>query len=155
MKRRADWLVVAAVVLAIPTLAQLLGWLPELVGRLTGPAVMACIVAWVWATRGQGVAHDKHLVLAALMVSLVADIILKFSFVFGLAVFLIMQIIYIVLFVRRGGLSRYITWPMVGYGAIVGLVVPLIWPEVRPSMMLTIAVPCGRTAAAARWWVAA
>lgn len=115
--------------------------MPDVVGRMFGPAVLALLFTWVTVTRGSEMRGQKVLMLIALGFSFIADIILGFNFLYGLAVFLLMHIIYIVIGSRRGGWS----WRMLPFAALylvaVALVVSEVWPTVSADPLLRIAVP--------------
>lgn len=120
--------------------------LPRRLDIVCGPLVMACIIIWIWPyAMRQG--RFGRVVLAALVLSLCADIAIKFSFIAGLSVFLLAHIAYLVAFTSRGSLHRAVI-PALGYGVIalgIGVwIVPgaeaqgMLWPVVIYMCFVTL-----------------
>ncbi len=121
--KRFIWLLLALVLAVLKILSEV-GVLPPLVGSICGPLVMAAIIAWVLpSVKSHGV--FGYLILAALFVSMCADVAIGTSFIAGLALFLLAHILYIVAFVPkvswRAGLAAIIP-----YGVAAVLVAPVI-----------------------------
>lgn len=115
--------------------------LPEMVSRLFGPAVLALIFVWTSLTRNADRPGQKVLMLIGLAVSFLADIVINFNFLYGIGVFFLMQLVYIVIFSRRGGWSwRMLSFGML-YAVVFGVVMLQIWPTVSGNAALSVAVP--------------
>lgn len=121
--KRSIWLIIA-LVLAILKILSEIGVLPPLVGSICGPLVMLGIIAWMLpSVRRNGV--FGYLILAALIVSMAADVAIGTSFIAGLALFLLAHILYIAAFAPklswRAGLLA-----IVPYGVAAAVVAPVI-----------------------------
>lgn len=115
--------------------------LPGVAGRLFGPMVLALIFIWVVLTRKGDKPGQKALMLVALVLSFTADIVININFIYGIGVFLLMHLVYIVMFSRRGGWSwRMLTFAPL-YVVVAAVVMLQIWPTVSGNAMLAVAVP--------------
>ena len=122
------------------------GLVPGQLDIVCGPLVMVCIIGWIWpyarANRKFG-----HVVLVALVLSLCADIAIKFSFIAGLAVFLLAHIAYLVAFIPKASL-RHALPPALVYGTTaVGIgawILPgamaqgMLWPVIIYMCFVTL-----------------
>lgn len=141
MKRTGKVALGLAVACGVVTLLGVVNVLPDVVSRLFGPGVLALIFVWTLLTRTGDKPGQKPLMLAALVLSFVADIVININFIYGIGVFLLMQLIYIVMFSRRGGWSwRMISFALL-YAVVFGVVMLQIWPTVSGNAMLGVAVP--------------
>lgn len=141
MKRTGTVALGLAIFCGVVTLLSEANVLPDIVSRLFGPGVLALIFVWTMLTRMGDKPGQKPLMLVALALSFLADIVININFLYGIGVFLLMQLIYIVLFSRRGGWS----WRMLAFAAmyavVFGVVMLQIWPTVSGNAMLSVAVP--------------
>ena len=141
MKRVSNLILGLMVICGVVTLLSEANVLPDMVGSLFGPAVLALIFVWTALTREGDKPGQKPLMMVALALSFLADIVIGINFIYGIGVFLLMQLIYIVMFSRRGGWS----WRMLSFAAfyavIFGVVMLQIWPTVSANAGLSIAVP--------------
>ncbi len=141
MKRSGTIALGLAVFCGVVTLLGVANVLPDMVSRLFGPCVLVLIFVWTALTRSGDKPGQKPLMLAALALSFLADIVININFIYGIGVFLLMQLIYIVIFSRRGGWSWRMLAFAVLYGVVFGVVMLQIWPTVSGNAMLSIAVP--------------
>lgn len=141
MKRTGRVALGIAIACGMVTLLSEAHILPGIVSRLFGPCVLALIFVWTMLTRTGDKPGQKPLMLVALVLSFLADIVININFLYGIGVFLLMQLIYIVMFSRRGGWS----WRMLSFAAlyavVFGVVMLQIWPTVSGNAALSVAVP--------------
>jgi alkenylglycerophosphocholine hydrolase len=108
--------------------------------RVVKPLPVLCLAAWVAAA-----AHTPAawLVVAGLVVSAAADVLIEHSFLAGLATFLVAHVAYIAAFVARSSEPRpLLLLPFLAWGVVV---VARLWPGLGPmrvAVILYAAVIC-------------
>lgn len=139
-------LLISGIFFAVIAILSEVGLLPGRLDVVCGPLVMVCIIGWIWPyARANG--KFGHVVLVALVLSLCADIAIKFSFIAGLAIFLLAHIAYLVAFVPKASL-RHALLPALVYGtAAVGIgawILPgamaqgMLWPVIVYMCFVTL-----------------
>lgn len=97
------------------------------------PLPLLCLAAWVAAGART---PSAWLVVAGLVVSLVADVLIESSFLAGLGTFLLAHVAYIAAFVARTGEPLLLLLlPFLAWGA---LVLARLWPGLGPMRMPVI-----------------
>jgi len=97
------------------------------------PLPVLCLAAWVAAGART---PSAWLVVAGLVVSLVADVLIESSFLAGLGTFLLAHVAYIAAFVARTGEPRpMLLLPFLAWGA---LVLARLWPGLGPMRVPVI-----------------
>lgn len=104
--KRLPWLL-AALICVLIVIASKLALVPGPFGALFGPLVILCIIGWILPF----IRPNKKFgwaIAVALLLSFCADVAIQYSFIAGLALFLLAQIAYIVAFIRRITLHNFV-----------------------------------------------
>ena len=144
MKR--TWLLAVAVGLALVALLTGKQFLDiSLISRTTGPLAVACLLAWTYLARSGGKMVDKGLLLAVLGLSATADVFMSWgtdlTFLVGMGLFVIVHVLLVVLFVRRGGLAYSLVMPAIGFGGIaITITGGFLWSHLDGAMLVAVPV---------------
>jgi uncharacterized membrane protein YhhN len=97
------------------------------------PVPVLCLAAWV-ASGARGTA--AWLIVAGLVVSLVADVVIERSFLGGLGLFLVAHLLYIgAFFARASALRPALALPFVAWGVVV---LWRLWPGLGPMRVAVV-----------------
>lgn len=123
-----------AILCALIAIASDMHVIPWPLDVVFGPLVIACLIGWV-APYAKVQGRFGTVVILALVISMVADFAIKFSFIAGLAVFLIAHIVYLVAFIPKTS-PRYFVVPALIYVPAASAIVMTIIPGAREQGML-------------------
>jgi len=135
--RRA--LPLAILLAALIAIAAGIGLLPRVVLFVAKPLATALLICYACG-RGHDTPGQRRAILVGLVLSLAGDVALLWperGFVPGLVAFLLAHLAYIVAFCRRARL--FARWgPVVGYAAVAGAILALLWPGVPAGLRVPV-----------------
>jgi len=123
-----------AILCALIAIACRVHFIPWPLDIVFGPLVIACLIGWI-APYAKTQGRFGAIVILALVISMVADFAIKFSFIAGLAVFLIVHIVYLAAFIPKAP-PRHFVVPALIYIPAASAIVMTIIPGAREQGML-------------------